>query len=340
MEIEQRVVVLASRNPDKLREMRELTEGLPFDIRSAADYPDLPDIIEDGTTILGNASRKAIATAAYTGEISVADDTSLRVRALENLPDIFAARFAGPDATYSDNSELLTDLMRDVPDGFREASFVSAVAWVDPRPSDVARGAFVDGDARGRWLHDPFARAIHIKDPAAEDDFWSGISDRRAAWESYVSWALPLHPAPGIDAGRIEGLIERLTAPLRDGRRPADAPWSAIRLPDTRIWTAVGRDDARVRTTVSPTGLPAEAPGRETNQQIWCEISAEGRVWGDIIRHPRGDRGFGYDPVFKPRDMDRTLAELEPAEKNALSHRGRALGKLIDAVRESYRVGE
>lgn len=338
MDRDARIVVLASRNPDKLREMRELAAGLPFDVMSADDYPGLPEVIEDGTTILGNASRKAIAAAAYTGEISVADDTALRVRALENLPDIFAARFAGPQATYADNSDLLVDLMRDVPDGLREACFVSAVAWVDPRPDDVARGSFVDGDARGRWLHDPFARAIHVKDPAAEDDYWAGFSDRRAAWDDYVSWARPQRSFPGVDSGRLAGVLDRLTEPLRHGRRPSDSPPEAMRLPDTRIWTAGSRDEAVAPTIVSPAGLPADAPGRATNQQIWCEISAAGRVWGEIIRSPLGTRGFGYDPVFRPVESDRTLAELDPQEKNALSHRGRALRKLFVAVREAYGI--
>lgn len=91
-----RILVLASRNPDKVREMRELCGDGPWDVRSAADYPGLPEVVEDGTTILGNATRKAVVAAAFTGEIAVADDTSLCVRALNDLPDVFAARFAGP----------------------------------------------------------------------------------------------------------------------------------------------------------------------------------------------------------------------------------------------------
>ena len=55
MSREQRVVVIASRNADKQRELGELFAGLPFDVRSAADYPGLPDVIEDGTTIVGNS---------------------------------------------------------------------------------------------------------------------------------------------------------------------------------------------------------------------------------------------------------------------------------------------
>ena len=58
-------------------------------------------------------------------------------------------------------------------------------------------------------------------------------------------------------------------------------------------------------------------------------------VWpGRIAREPRGDNGFGYDPVFVPEGSSRTAAELSPAEKDAVSHRGRALGALLPALRE------
>ncbi len=58
-------------------------------------------------------------------------------------------------------------------------------------------------------------------------------------------------------------------------------------------------------------------------------------VWpGSIVREPRGDGGFGYDPVFLPSGSDRTAAELGPAEKDAVSHRGRALTLLLPALRE------
>jgi len=58
-------------------------------------------------------------------------------------------------------------------------------------------------------------------------------------------------------------------------------------------------------------------------------------VWpGSIVREPRGDGGFGYDPVFLPSGSSRTAAELSPEEKDAVSHRGRALAALLPALRE------
>jgi XTP/dITP diphosphohydrolase len=62
------------------------------------------------------------------------------------------------------------------------------------------------------------------------------------------------------------------------------------------------------------------------------EQVAEGRLDGLVVRAPRGTNGFGYDPVFAPEGDTRTLAEYAPAEKDAISHRGRAFRALVPAV--------
>lgn len=331
---ERRIVVIASRNADKVRELKELCEGLPFEIRSAADYPGLPDVIEDGTTILGNATRKAVATAAFTGEIAVADDTSLCVEALRGLPDVFAARFAGPGCSYRDNCDLLSELMADVPDDHRGAHFATAAVWVDPRPADE-RAAASAGVAT-RLLHDPYRRVIHLADPAQEDAAWNRLADRRAVWDAYLAGRFSPGEAPGVDDARLDSILEELTAALRGGGRPVDAPAEALRLPDTRIWSVDPAGPRRCPVRIAPTGLPADAPGRAVNAPVWRELSCTGRVLGEIVRRPRGGRGFGYDPVFRPLESDRTLAEMAAAEKNALSHRGRAMRRLMTGVATVY----
>ena len=63
------------------------------------------------------------------------------------------------------------------------------------------------------------------------------------------------------------------------------------------------------------------------------EVVVRGEWPGSIVRQPRGDGGFGYDPVFLPSGSDRTAAELTPEEKDAASHRGRALAALLPALR-------
>jgi XTP/dITP diphosphohydrolase len=64
------------------------------------------------------------------------------------------------------------------------------------------------------------------------------------------------------------------------------------------------------------------------------EHVAEGRLNGSVIRAPRGTNGFGYDPVFVPEGGTRTTSELTDAEKDAISHRGRALRALVPVVRD------
>lgn len=62
------------------------------------------------------------------------------------------------------------------------------------------------------------------------------------------------------------------------------------------------------------------------------EITAEGRVYGEIIDSYRGNQGFGYDPIFLVKGETRTLAEMSDAEKNAISHRGTALKRLLEML--------
>jgi XTP/dITP diphosphohydrolase len=64
------------------------------------------------------------------------------------------------------------------------------------------------------------------------------------------------------------------------------------------------------------------------------EVVVRGRWPGRIAREPHGDGGFGYDPVFIPDGYTRSAAQLSPAEKDAVSHRGRALARLVPALRE------
>lgn len=65
-------------------------------------------------------------------------------------------------------------------------------------------------------------------------------------------------------------------------------------------------------------------------------FAAEGRCSGKILRERHGDNGFGYDPVFLSDDFGRSFAELTAEEKNSVSHRGRAMSKLADYLRENY----
>lgn len=188
-------LVVASANPDKVKEIvAVLSEGLDVELVPRPD--DVPEVIEDGTTLVDNARLKARALRDATAMAAVADDTGLEVDALGGAPGVRAARYAGDNATYADNvAKLLREL-----------------------------GALGDGGG-----------------------------ERRARFRTIAFVAFP------------------------DG------------------------------------------------SEVW----AEGVMEGTIAPAPRGDNGFGYDPVFEPEGGGgRTFAEMSAAEKDGMSHRGRAFRSL------------
>ncbi|OQX83000.1 non-canonical purine NTP pyrophosphatase [candidate division KSB1 bacterium 4484_87] len=184
-------LILATKNKDKVREMKELLRDLPLEILSAADFPELPDIEEDGDTLEQNAIKKAKTIYEITGIFSLADDTGLEVDALDGQPGVFSSRFSGENATYDDNVAKLLRMMENVPDDERSARFRTVIAIIG-------------------------------------DDF---------------------------------------------------------------------------------------------------QQTTEGICPGVITRERRGDRGFGYDPIFFVPEYDQTFAEMDLELKNKISHRGRALQK-------------
>lgn len=190
-------IVLATRNPGKLYEMRALLSGLPVHLISAAEVNGAPNVEEDAETLEGNAARKAQALYEYTGLPSLADDTGLEVGALGGRPGVHSARYAGERADDVANRRLLLKNLEGVEN--RAARFRTVVA-------------FVDGDGT-------------------------------------------LHYFEGI-----------------------------------------------------------------------CS--------GTIIDEERGEGGFGYDPLFVPEESDLTFAELSAEEKNAVSHRGRALRPFAAYLRD------
>jgi XTP/dITP diphosphohydrolase len=124
-----RRVVVASKNPDKIREVEAVLERMdhPWEIVRGLDWP---DVDETEATLEGNALLKAVAVSEATGLAALADDTGLEVDALDGQPGVFSSRFAGPDATYEQNVDrLLADL-----DGvaLRSARFRTAIAFVVP----------------------------------------------------------------------------------------------------------------------------------------------------------------------------------------------------------------
>lgn len=122
--------VFATRNPGKLSEVRSVL-GDRIRLRSLDEFPDVPQVIEDGETFRANAIRKAVALCRHLGLPTIADDSGLEVDALDGAPGVKSARFAGEDARDRANNEKLLSLLKDVPPDKRTARFrcVLAVAY-------------------------------------------------------------------------------------------------------------------------------------------------------------------------------------------------------------------
>jgi XTP/dITP diphosphohydrolase len=185
-------LILASRNKNKIEEMKELVAHLGIEILSALDFPELEEVEEDKPTLEGNALKKAHYVNQKTGIPALSDDTGLEVEVLNGEPGVYSARYAGEDATYQDNVLKLLSALENEPN--RNAQFRTVVA-------------LVDGET---------------------------------------------------------------------------------------------------------------------------EHTFEGVCKGSIIKKQQGKKGFGYDPIFMPDEFAESFAQMDPSIKNLISHRGRAIQKLID----------
>jgi XTP/dITP diphosphohydrolase len=194
-------VLLASRNPKKLGELRRIlaAEGIEgLEVVGLADVDEFPEAPETAPDFEGNALAKARDAAAATGLPSIADDSGISVDALNGMPGVLSARWAGRHGDDQANLDLVLAQVSDTPDERRGAGFVCAAAFVVPGGEETV--------VRGEWR-------------------------------------------------------------------------------------------------------------------------------GTLVREPRGTNGFGYDPIFVPEGETRSSAELAPAEKDAVSHRGCALRALLPHLR-------
>ncbi|MFZ5642022.1 MAG: XTP/dITP diphosphatase [Bacillota bacterium] len=190
-------IVVATGNRGKLKELNTMLAPLGVEVRSLADYPDIPEVIEDGETFADNSIKKARAVSAATGEIALADDSGLEVDYLGGAPGVHSARFAGEEKNDRANNEKLLRLLEGVPTVKRGARFKCVVA---------------------------------------------------------------------------------------------------LSLPGGKVFTAEGS----------------------------CE--------GVIGTAPRGEEGFGYDPLFIVPDLGKTFAELDMDTKNKISHRGKAFRQAREII--------
>jgi XTP/dITP diphosphohydrolase len=138
MQLKPNVIVIATRNAGKVREFAALFKERQLEVRSLADYAEIPSVVEDGLTFGANAYKKAKALALLLGVPVLADDSGLCVDALGGAPGVWSARFAGEHAADADNNaKLLQSLQDDSRTESKElllskARFVCALALYNP----------------------------------------------------------------------------------------------------------------------------------------------------------------------------------------------------------------
>jgi XTP/dITP diphosphohydrolase len=188
-----RTVVLATRNPHKLRELGRLLEPAGIAIEPLAADVELPP--EDGSTFAENALRKARAAAVATARTAIADDSGIEAAALQGAPGVRSARYAGPDAGDEEN---LNKLLQEAPPG-SALRYVCALAYVDP----INRSERVFfGHCEGRLASRPQGTGGFGYDPAflpdevgddrtmaeLDDDEKDSISHRGRAARALTAW--------------------------------------------------------------------------------------------------------------------------------------------------------
>ncbi len=137
------ILVLATTNKGKTRELSNLLKDHPIEIKNLSDFGPIPEVIEDGETFDDNAYKKAAFTARVLGYPALADDSGLCVEALDGAPGVYSARYAGEDATDADNVAKLLDAMKDKED--RRASFQCVISIAVPTGAALTYEGRCDG---------------------------------------------------------------------------------------------------------------------------------------------------------------------------------------------------
>ena len=125
-------VVIATNNRHKFEEISEILKEVPLQLIPLSDYPDAPELKEEGRTYAENAIHKARTIARFTGKWALGDDTGLEVDALNGQPGLYSARYAGEKVTFADNRKKLLEALAGVPLEKRTAVFRTVLALVSP----------------------------------------------------------------------------------------------------------------------------------------------------------------------------------------------------------------
>jgi XTP/dITP diphosphohydrolase len=139
-------VIVATRNRGKIREFRDALKGLNLRIYGLSDFPDVPEIEEDGNSFTENALKKARFYSTYFKKLTLADDSGLEVDSLKGQPGVHSARYAGARASSHENNQKLLREMQGVPISKRGARFRCILAIKSPWGREVIS----EGSCKGR----------------------------------------------------------------------------------------------------------------------------------------------------------------------------------------------
>ncbi|MBM7620498.1 XTP/dITP diphosphohydrolase [Bacillus tianshenii] len=154
-------IIIATNNPGKVKEFQTIFEPKGIKVKSLADFPEVSEVEETGTTFEENALLKASALAEHLGKTVLADDSGLEVDALNGEPGVYSARYAGTDKNDRENYLKVLTKLENVPDEKRTARFVCVLAVVQPS----GKKHTVRGTCEGRIAHQPIGENGFGYDP-------------------------------------------------------------------------------------------------------------------------------------------------------------------------------
>jgi XTP/dITP diphosphohydrolase len=194
-------LLIATTNPNKLREIRPLLAGAPFDLITLADVAPIPEPEETGATFWENARIKALAYAKGSGLFTVAEDSGLVIDGMDGEPGVLSARFLGPDTPYP---ARFVEIFRRLQGQPRSARFVTALAVAQGNAVLFETETAVEGEIADAAVgahgfgYDPIFRYPPLNVTTAElaDEEKSAISHRARAFRDLRRWI----DANGLDS--------------------------------------------------------------------------------------------------------------------------------------------
>ncbi len=192
--MEEKVIVVASTNAGKIREFKEMLEPEGYTVKSLADYPDIGEIEENGTTFEENAIIKAKAVTDRYGIMAISDDSGLSIDAFDGGPGIHSARFLGHDTSYDYKNKVI--LERLAGNDNRNCHYTCAIAVTRPGKEPVVFSEIcactIADEPRGTngFGYDPIVYYPPLGKTMAEmsKDEKNAISHRGKALRKFEAW--------------------------------------------------------------------------------------------------------------------------------------------------------